>query len=94
MVLTRGSFDNLDGQTLTLKVERYLTISLSDPPPPPPLFLGVTCQVLASDNPGSSPSLTSTATVSLVVLNDFQRISVLFSCGVETILQSENDIIR
>ena len=91
MVLTRGSFDNLDGQTLTLKVERYLTISLSDPPP---LFLGVACQVLASDNPGSSPSLTSTATVSLVVLNDFQRISVLFSCGVETILQSENDIIR
>ena len=85
VILTRGSFDNLDGQRLSL------TVSTSAPAPNKTHFLPP--QVFASDNPGGSPSLTSTAIVNLVVLNDFQRISVLFSCGIGTIFKSEEEII-
>lgn len=68
IILTRGSFENLDGQSLSLTVTAY-------------------------DNLGNDPSLSSTASINIVVLNDFQRISVLFSCGIETVAQSEQLII-
>ena len=46
-------------------------------------------QVTAYDNPGALPSLSSTVAVRLVVLNDFQRISVQFACGIDTVLRNE-----
>jgi hypothetical protein len=69
VIFTRGSFDNLDGQRLTLMVTAY-------------------------DNLGATPSQSSTTAVKLVVLNDFQRISVQFACGINTVVQKEMTIIE
>ena len=48
----------------------------------------------AYDNLGATPSQSSTTAVKLVVLNDFQRISVQFACGINTVVQKEMTIIE
>ena len=87
IILTRGSFENLDGQTLSLTVTTPHT-------PRCDVDSVLIVQVTAYDNRGDDPSLSSTASINIVVLNDFQRISVLFSCGIDTVAQSEQQIIE
>ena len=59
-----------------------------------PHVMSCDLQVVAYDNLGREGSLSCGTTVKLVVLNDFQRISVLFNCGFEDIIAVENEIIR
>ena len=87
VILTRGSFDNLDGQRLTLMVIAPLSLQSAVT-----VYRASLSQVTAYDNPGATPSLSSTAAVKLVVLNDFQRISVQFACGIDTVLGNEMTI--
>ena len=58
------------------------------------LHFTFSAQVTAYDNLGVSPSLSCGTYVVLVVLNDFQRIRVLFDCGVDTIVSAEDKIVE
>ena len=89
VIFTRGSFDNLDGQRLTLMVHVTNSIALQSA-----VTASLSHQVTAYDNLGATPSLSSTTAVKLVVLNDFQRISVQFACGINTVVQKEMTIIE
>ena len=46
------------------------------------------------DNMGNSPSNTASATVEMVVLNDFQRVAINFACGIDVVQRQELFIIR
>lgn len=46
------------------------------------------------DNNGNTPSNTATATVEMVVLNDFQRVAINFACGIDIVQRQEAFIAR
>ena len=46
----------------------------------------------AYDNDGQEPSLTSTTPVTLLVLDNFQRVAIVFNAALNTIVAKENFI--
>jgi hypothetical protein len=51
-------------------------------------------QVFAIDNNGNAPSNQNMTTVDLIVLNDFQRIAIVFNISVDVISAKEQDIVK
>ena len=46
------------------------------------------------DNSGISPFNENVTTVNLIVLNDFQRIAIVFNISVEVISRKEQEIVK
>ena len=51
-------------------------------------------QVTAFDNLGRPPSNSQSVSVNLLVLNDFQRVRIIFNIDIDTILAKEEFIIE
>ena len=51
-------------------------------------------QVTAYDNNGEDPSLTADAEITLVVLDNFQRVAIVFKASLTTIMNKQNFIER
>ncbi len=51
-------------------------------------------QVFAVDNNGVAPNNQAVTEVNLIVLNDFQRIAIIFNISVEVIMAKQSEIVR